>query len=340
MTRVVLHIGAPKTGTSFVQSVLSNNRGLLAERGVLWPGTVWSDQVRAVEDLRDAAADDAATAPRWDAIVEEVNGFDEAVAIFSMEWLCLGSAEMAQRAVSSLAGHDVHVVLSLRDLARAIPAQWQESTQNGFGWTYADFVAGLTSAQPYDNRLGGHFWTNQDWGRMVDTWAPLVPRGHLWVVTVPPAGSPTDLLWTRFCEACGIDPAGYTLEGWPNESLGAASAEVMRRLQASRRQEGPNPRHRAKLKHRLAKQTLAAHRRDEPTLVMPPEIHAWAVQKTAALLKQVRSAGPRLVGDWDDLTPARPVLTERTVTDPSSIDDAVLLDAALFGLLGLTRPKS
>ena len=98
MARVVLHIGAPKTGTSFVQSVLSNNRGLLAERGVLWPGKAWSDQVRAVEDLRDAARDDAPSAPRWDALVQQVDRFDGDVAIISMEWLCLGSPEMARRA--------------------------------------------------------------------------------------------------------------------------------------------------------------------------------------------------------------------------------------------------
>ena len=339
MTRVVLHIGAPKTGTSFVQSVLSNNRDLLTERGVLWPGQAWSDQVRAVEDLRDATREDADAAPRWDAIVHQIDEFDGSAAVFSMEWLCLGDQRMAERAISTLTRHDVHVVLTLRDLARAIPAQWQESTQNGFGWTYADFVDGLVADRPYRNRFGGHFWNNQDWGRMVKTWAPLVPNDHLWVVTVPPAGSPTELLWHRFCEACGVDASGYVLQGWPNESLGAASAEVMRRLQAARRDEGPNPRHRAKLKHRLAKQTLAGHRKQEPTLIMPPQHYDWAVRKTESLVHEVRAAAPRLVGSWNDLMPTEPVLSERTVTDPASIDDAVLLDAALFGLLGLTRPR-
>lgn len=340
MTRVVLHIGAPKTGTSFVQSVLSNNRRLLAERGVLWPGRTWSDQVRAVEDLRDAARDDAESAPRWDALVRQIDDFPGSVAIVSMEWLCLGSPMMAKRAMATLAGHEVRVVLSLRDLARAIPAQWQESTQNGFGWTYQTFVAGLTDDHPYDNRPGGHFWTNQDWGRMTRTWAPLASPGDFWVVTVPPAGSPTELLWHRFCDACSLDPSGYALEGWPNESLGAASAEVMRRLQAARRGDGPNPRQRARLKHRLAKQTLAQHRKQEPTLVMPPEIHGWATQTTRRLVDEVRAARPAVVGDWADLDPVRPVLTERSVADPSSIDDGVLLDAALFGLLGLTRPRT
>lgn len=339
MTRVVLHIGAPKTGTSFIQSVLSNNRALLAERGVLWPGEVWSDQVRAVEDLRDAAAGTIEEATRWDAMVEEVNASSATTAVISMEWLCLGDRRMASRAVASFAGHDVHVVLTLRDLARAIPAQWQESTQNGFAWTYQAFLTGLTADKPHTTRAGGHFWTNQDWARMAQTWSPLVARDNFWVVTVPPAGAASDVLWARFCQAAGIDPAGYGLDGWPNESLGATSAELMRRLSDARRADGRNPRHRGALKHRLAKQTLANHRKQEPTLVLPPDLHDWTVKRTARLVRDVKKSRPRVVGDLDDLVPAPVTLRPGMVTDPAMISDADLLDAAMFGLLGLTRPK-
>ena len=340
MTRVVLHIGAPKTGTSFIQSVLSNNRDLLQSRGVLWPGSAWGDQVRAVEDLRDAAAGKLASAVRWDEMVDQIDGHSSDVAIISMEWLCLGDRRMAAKAVESFRGHEVHVVLSLRDLARAIPAQWQESTQNGFAWTYQQFLTGLTSTKPHKTRPGSHFWTNQDWARMADVWSPLVPPGHFWVVTVPPAGAPTDLLWTRFCAAAGIDPADYSLAGWPNESLGAASAELMRRLQAARRDDGPNLRHRAKLKHRLAKQTLAEHRKAEPSLVLPPEMFDWTVSRTADLVSALRRVRPRIVGDLGELAPLPPRVGPGVVSDPTQIGDDALLEAAIFGLLGLTRPKA
>ncbi len=235
-----------------------------------------------------------------------------------MEWLCLGNRRMATNAVESFDGHDVHVVLTLRDLARAIPAQWQESTQNGFAWTYQQFLTGLTDPKPQKTRAGSHFWTNQDWARMADVWSPLVAQGRLWVVTVPPAGTPSDVLWTRFCEAAGIDPTGYSLAGWPNESLGAASAELMRRLQAARRDEGPNVRHRAKLKHRLAKQTLAEHRKAEPSLVLPPELFDWTVDAHR------RAWSPRCAGRahawWATSTNSLPLLPAAhgpgVVTDP------------------------
>ena len=46
MSTVTLHIGAFKTGTSFVQSVLMNSRQTLAELGVLWPGQDWDSVVQ------------------------------------------------------------------------------------------------------------------------------------------------------------------------------------------------------------------------------------------------------------------------------------------------------
>jgi hypothetical protein len=340
MASVVLHIGAPKTGTSYIQSVLGHNRDLLASRGVLWPGQVWSDQVRAVEDLRDASKGLLERPERWDRIVSDIDDFDGTTAIVSMEWLCLGDRAMAERAVASLSRHDVRVVLTLRDLARAIPAQWQESTQNGFDWTYSEFLDGLMARRPDSTRTGRHFWINQDWGRMVETWGPCVPRDALWVVTVPPPGAATSLLWERFCLAAGIDPNGMELAGWPNESLGAASAELMRRLQAQRRELGATgPRHRAVLKHKLAKGVLAQHRQEERTLVLSPETHGWVTRATEQQVARVTAARPHIVGDLADLAPRPAVLSASSVTDPADLGDGELLDAAMHGLLGLTRPK-
>ena len=49
--RVVLHIGSMKSGTSFIQNVLGNNREALAEHGITFAGERWRDQVTAVQDL-------------------------------------------------------------------------------------------------------------------------------------------------------------------------------------------------------------------------------------------------------------------------------------------------
>lgn len=337
--RVVLHIGAPKTGTSFVQSVLSHHRDLLRDRGILWPGETWGDQVRAVEDLRDASKGTTPTATRWDLLVKQIDDFDGDMAVVSMEWLCMADRRMAARAVRSFARYDLTIVLTLRDLARAIPAQWQESTQNGFSWTYHDFLEGLTSTWPRRTRAGAHFWANQDWARMVATWGSAGDRRPLVVVTVPPRGTPPSLLWERFCAAAGIEPIGFVLEGWPNESLGAASAEVMRRLSAMRRGEGGRSRkHRAALKHALAKNVLAGHRQSEPSLILDPARRTWVERTTRRQLDKLREADIRVVGNLDELWPVLDRPSSTRVTDPALLGDEALLDAALYGLLEITRP--
>jgi hypothetical protein len=49
---VFLHIGAPKCGTTFVKSVLWNNREVLAARGILVPGRRPFDHNRASMAIR------------------------------------------------------------------------------------------------------------------------------------------------------------------------------------------------------------------------------------------------------------------------------------------------
>jgi hypothetical protein len=52
--RVYLHIGEPKTGTTFLQHALWGNRARLAGQGVLLPGYTRRDHSRASRDLRKA----------------------------------------------------------------------------------------------------------------------------------------------------------------------------------------------------------------------------------------------------------------------------------------------
>ena len=70
MRRVVhLHIGAPKTGTTYVQDRLSLNAGELAKHGVTYPGRTLRDastfHFRAALDLLDAGLGRNRGTRRW-----------------------------------------------------------------------------------------------------------------------------------------------------------------------------------------------------------------------------------------------------------------------------------
>ena len=87
--RVFLHIGAPKTGTTYLQGVLDANRDVLARQGVLYAtGRSSRDRVWATEVLRGL---DLSRHPRrraagaWDRIVKQVKGW-EGTAVVSHEF--------------------------------------------------------------------------------------------------------------------------------------------------------------------------------------------------------------------------------------------------------------
>lgn len=235
---VVLHIGAPKTGTTYLQSLMRANRPGLADAGVVLPGDAWVHQVRGVRDVMGLGGDDyqrSLSAGMWPRLTDEVHDLRTGTAVISMEFMCFADETAATRIVESFPDHDVHVVLTVRDARRTIPAQWQTHCTNMGRITWARFVRGAREAITFDGEpttgAARRFKKNQDIPRMLDVWTPLVGRGKLHVVTVPPSGGDPRLLWQRFAQVLGVDPAVCAHQPkHTNTSLGHPSAELIRRL--------------------------------------------------------------------------------------------------------------
>ncbi|HVQ18231.1 MAG TPA: hypothetical protein VMT27_04250 [Actinomycetes bacterium] len=350
MPTVCLHIGAMKSGTSYLQHVLQRNREALLVAGVLFPGRRWRDQVDAAEELVGVLPEGKqAKVGAWQSLTDEVTAFNGHTAVISMETLSAADRAAAARAVSSFAPNRVRIVLTARDLGRGVPAQWQESVKNGVTLGFGKYLA-LISASPSRSLPGARaFWRPQDIGAILRTWQPHVAPEDLVVVTVPPAGAQRSVLWHRFCEAAGIDPQGVDDSVSTNESLGAVSAELLRRVNRAAKARDVSPEVAAVVKQRLAKQVLAARKASEPSLDVPEEYQPWLVQTAADLVADVKQVGPRVVGDLDELlvdgdasaaswsAKAMPWLSRRSGAQAASVSESDLLDAALDGLLGLSQ---
>src|SRR5215470_6011067 len=106
--KVLLHIGEPKTGTTFLQQVMWRNRSELAARGVVLPGHHPQDHFRASQDLRGIeklASDPAGSwAGEWEILAAEARQAQQAqqVAVISHELFSAADAKQAERAVRSL----------------------------------------------------------------------------------------------------------------------------------------------------------------------------------------------------------------------------------------------
>ena len=68
------------------------------------------------------------------------------------------------------------MVVTARDLARVIPAIWQESVQNGHTLPYRTYLDRLSETGYHGGRSGarGAFWGQQDIARTLRAWQTAV----------------------------------------------------------------------------------------------------------------------------------------------------------------------
>jgi hypothetical protein len=332
MTQTVfLHAGLPKSGTTYVQSVLAANKEALREtEGLLFPGASWVDQIRATRDVREMPGADASGA--WQSLVEEIHAWD-GDAVVSMEWLCAAAEKHVHRIVADLAPSHVVVIFTVRDIARALPSGWQEMMKNRRIWSWQQFLGAVTSDDPHEEQVGRRFWKKSDVPHMLDTWASAVPAEDLVVVTVPPASEPHDVLWKRLCAVMGVDPRDYGVSTRPrNESLGLESTEVMRRVNELFKERSFSRDDVIYYKRLLTRQVMPPHRTHESRLRIPQEHRSWVLTAAAEQIEEIGRRAPRVVGDLEEL---RPVFTTQGVDDVCDLPPDALLDASLHALMGV-----
>ena len=323
--RVVLHVGSMKSGTSYLQSLMVANRDLLVSRGLLLPGKVWRDQVSGVADVLDRKR--VATPPEegaWQSLVDEIAAWG-GTGLISMEFLGPIGIQRIERVVSSFPEGTVEVVVTARDLNRQVPAMWQEALKNGRSFTFDEYVEAIRA----NDGPGRAFWREQTIAAMCRRWSEVVGVDRVTLVTVPRPGAATNELWRRFAEAIGVDGDGVVQPDSANESLGAASVEVMRRLNALLA-DLDFTEYAPVAKHRLAKKVFAGRRSSEPGLGF--DVPPWLPELAERMVGRLRNQGIRVVGDLADLTP---VAVPGVHPDTVPVEEQ--LDAAVAGLEALVR---
>lgn len=326
VTRVFVHIGLQKTGTSYLQNVCWSSREDLATQGVtMVPGgrieTFW-----LALDVRERIA--PTDSPRVGRSVEMLPGQLAAVttrsALITHE--TLGSATPAQirRLLDACAGHEVHVVVTVRDIARQVPSLWQEGLKAGRTDTLEEYVAALRSA----TSRTGVVWRRLDLAGVLRRWSAHVPAERIHVVTVPGPGGRREALLERYCSVLGVPVEGLDLAtaGPGNPGLGAAEAELLRRVN----NRLPD-RYRRRVpygevgKRWFAMGILAA--RGTTPVRLGREHEAWCGEIAEESLLTLAELGCDVVGEPSDLVPDPSVFTDAT-----GVDEAAVLEVATRAL--------
>jgi hypothetical protein len=300
---VYLHVGAPKTGTTFLQDRLYANRVRLAEHGVSYPVGLGADMFGAALDLIDRPWGGQREGVRgeWENLCARVRR-TPGTAVVSHEILAGATAAQVARAQRDLGGAELHVVYSARDLARQIPAEWQEQVKHRNERRFRRFLREVQEAERRDSPMW--FWRVQGLPDVLNRWSQGLTPERVHLVTVPQAGAPKDELWHRYCRALGIDPVlAPETSARANVSIGIDETALVRELNRRLRKAGlDSATYRDLVRRVIVHDTLAA-RADMRRVTMPPHAWPWVEAVAQEWIDWVEGSGIDVVGDLEDLKP-------------------------------------
>lgn len=323
---LLLHIGAPKTATTSVQSAFARARPALDAAGILYPGRGLNHvrALRAAIGWPSSPQRREIDVARWQELREQVRSHRGRVVVTAETLVALESAR-ASTVVDDLGHPNVDVVLTVRALAERLPSAWQEDVKAGSAVTYETWLREQCRGPSASRPVPSPFWIAHDDVATIERWSAVVGRDHVFVVVVDRAAPRR--VFEAFEGLLGLDgePLGRDPGQLRNRSLGRAETELLRRLNERRRLD------RDRIFALAA--TLADDRvRDgeRPSHAVPP----WAKDRVGELGRElsdgIRASGVSVIGDLE--------LLARSATDGIAGDESIdelSMDAAAAIVLEL-----
>ena len=332
--QLFIHIGLQKTGTSYLQAAMLNSRDALAAHGLdLVPPTKAQsfELMLVVRDRYAARRDPVSDARILRRFTDQLERAEGPRAVLSQESLAAAGPRQIDRLLAACGDREVHVVATVRDLARQLPSSWQEAVKAGGTSPYPAYLEELQELERTGS--GRHPWIHLDPPQVLARWERALSASRVHVVTVPPSGSSTTLLLTRFAHVLGVDPVHLEPEDRPsNSSLGHVQAEVLRRVNAELG-DGVRGSHvyGDVVKRSFGRRVLAPQASARKILV-PAELRPWCDAVTERQVAELAAAGYPVAGSLDDLRCADTAFAD-DVAEPTEDEVARSSVTALAAML-------
>jgi len=333
--QIYLHIGPPKTATTFLQDIIWGNRAALADQGVHLVGKNGLQHFLASMDLREqplGGFPDPRIPGTWDALVEAALQVKTGKALISHEIFAGCRGKHIARLAADLSDADVHIIYTARDLGRQIPAVWQEGLKNRSTMTFDRFLD--ESLDPDKaQRKPAHFWLSQDSVAVLKRWSVASTPERVHLLTAPPSGAPSTLVWDRFASILDIDTSRLDMTvARSNTSLSHAEAEVLRLVNGSLPEDFPFDWY-----HRLIKKRFNHLANLQPRgerIRIPERYRDVILEESARIQKGLADAGYELTGDLNELEVPDSVFGSNDPIAPELVTEAATNILAFV----LTRP--
>lgn len=312
----VIHIGPPKTGTTSLQGAFDRARAAVLGQGVRYVGPRRHSRraVLAATAARTGRPFDADAGQReWDRILAEARSAGEPRVLFSSERLSHAETASIPGIVKGFDVGRVHVIVTLRPLAKILPSQWQQGVQAGQPRSLDQWLERAFATSPDASRSIWH-WHRHD--RLVARWADVVGVDRMTVIVVDDRDR-TSLL-RAFERLLDLRPGILRLhDDLANRSLTLPEVEALRAFNRLAQERDLPSELRWRLldpgtSRRLQGRVPAA---DEAPVRLP----AWAAPQVASIADEIvagiGASGVRVLGDLDILRrPAETLTTDGRAT--------------------------
>lgn len=335
--RLFVHIGAPKTGTSYIQSLVWAGKRDFKQIGVLVPGKRQKAHFAAGGDLAGDTGDDyieqvgrERRPGAWDRFAGRIRESDAPTVVFTDERLARSPRAAAHRLADLAGAREIHVIYTVRAFDLTMPSAWQTYVKHGGTSSLEEWLDSVLGSDE-GARAHGHFWRSHDIAAVLERWSAAIDgptRAH--IVTVPRSASDPSVLWRRFAATIGLPSDPPEAAARSNEALDHAQVEALRRLNVRLGETMPPGTRRRVVRNMLATKVMGrlaeGHRAELPARYRPA-----VTSLTAKTVSAIESGGWNIVGDITDLR------VDTTPTEPEVPNEVAIAAATEATLAALVR---
>ncbi len=330
---VLLHIGPYKTGSTAIQQALFDQRDVLAEHGVLYPGR-WRRLFREGHALMQWAPRGRPVPPVsvWDEFAAGVRArSDVRVCLSTEDFGRIRSAERSRKVVADLGADRLHVIAVARAYHRLMPSHWQERVKSHERRSYDEWLRELLEGDD-SHEVHRSFWTSHDVEFMASRWLDVLPPDRFTLVVTD--DSDRELLPRTFEQLLGLPSGLLTPAESTNASLSMNAAEVLRRVNRAFEERGwPDRDYVRLIQEGMVRELQAAGRSAGDVAV--PGLPGWArplvAERSERRVETIARLGINVVGD-----PSCLLLPDEPAADTAGLGpERISVEAAALAVSGV-----